>query len=198
MRQAIGTILFLLWMVMVAVAIIALIRGHIDWLRLRNRKSAGVLLAASFVVVIAGGLSTPKHTDTKPAAAVAQSVQTTAAPTTTVAPAATSAIASSATTTATAPSATEPPDTVLMPNPNEVSCSDVGGVFVPHGIDGRGDCEPADSRPHCHVAPGLQDGNYVAELIMDPPFPAGKINLMVTRVELDGASNADCWKVPAK
>ncbi|WTZ52493.1 DUF732 domain-containing protein [Nocardia sp. NBC_01388] len=67
---------------MVAVAIIALIRGHIDWLRLRNRKSAGALLAASFVVVIAGGLIAPKKAGTKPAAAVSQSAPATVAATT--------------------------------------------------------------------------------------------------------------------
>jgi hypothetical protein len=28
----------------------------------------------------------------------------------------------------------------------EIHCADVRGVFVAHGTDGRGDCEPADPR----------------------------------------------------
>ncbi|WP_157124216.1 hypothetical protein [Nocardia pseudovaccinii] len=77
-----------------------------------------------------------------------------------------------------------------------VSCADVGGVFEAHGTDGRGSCIPADQRAHCHVPPAQQDGNYVAELMMQPPFPNGKIS-RGELVMLDGASNADCWHLPA-
>lgn len=79
------------------------------------------------------------------------------------------------------------------PAPPGVFCADVGGVFVAHGTDGRGDCMSADPRPKCHVAPANQDGNYLAELTMTPPFPGGTID----NPELIGmASNKDCWKQP--
>jgi hypothetical protein len=75
-----------------------------------------------------------------------------------------------------------------------LSCADVGGFFVAHGTDGRGDCMSADPRSKCHVTPADQDGNYLAELTMTPPFPHGTIN----NPELIGtATNKDCWKQPA-
>jgi hypothetical protein len=57
---------------------------------------------------------------------------------------------------------------VATASPDAPTCADVGGVFVAHGIDGRGDCMSADPRPKCHVPPDQQDafdptGNYVAE-----------------------------------
>jgi hypothetical protein len=77
------------------------------------------------------------------------------------------------------------------PTPPGLSCTDVGGVFVAHGTDGRGDCMSADRRPKCHVAPADQDANYLAEITMTPPFPNGTID----NPELIGmASNKDCWK----
>jgi hypothetical protein len=66
-------------------------------------------------------------------------------------------------------------------------------VFVAHGTDGRGDCEPADPRPACHVPPAQQDGNYLAVLTMTPPFPGGTID---SPFLIGMASNADCWKRP--
>lgn len=73
-----------------------------------------------------------------------------------------------------------------------------------HGTDGRGDCEPADPRPQCHVAPADQDGNYVAGFELDPPFPQGTVARTVVRTMLlgvdgvSGASNADCWRLPPR
>lgn len=69
----------------------------------------------------------------------------------------------------------------------------MGGVFVAHGTDGRGDCESADSRAKCHVPPAQQDSNYLAELTMTPPFPQGTID---SPFLIAMASNADCWKQP--
>ena len=87
------------------------------------------------------------------------------------------------------------------PAPSNLTCPDVGGVFVAHGTDGRGDCMPADPRPKCHVPPSEQDafdptGNYLAELTMTPPFPGGTLDpFAITFIE--GASNRDCWKLPS-
>lgn len=79
-----------------------------------------------------------------------------------------------------------------------LSCTDVGGVFAAHGTDGRGDCVSADPRPACHLAPAAQpDGNYVAELPMDPPRADGVLaNPAAARIMLGQASNKDCWRLP--
>ena len=74
------------------------------------------------------------------------------------------------------------------------TCDQVGGVFVPHGTDGRGDCEPADPRASCHVTPAAQGPDYLANLTMSPPFPGGTVNYVFL---IKMASNADCWKLPA-
>lgn len=81
--------------------------------------------------------------------------------------------------------------------PAGVSCGDIGGVFEPHGTDGRGTCVPADKSAHCHVASAAQDDHYVAEFVLTPPFPTGTVSPAIVTAMLDGASNADCWKIPA-
>lgn len=83
------------------------------------------------------------------------------------------------------------------PVPAGLSCSDIGGVFEVHYSDGRGTCVPADKRPHCHVAPADQDGNYVPEFTLTPPFANGTVGAAQVSAMLTGASNADCWKAPA-
>jgi hypothetical protein len=81
--------------------------------------------------------------------------------------------------------------------PSELTCSDVGGVFVAHGTDGRGDCMPADPRPKCHLKPADQPDNYLAELTLDPPFPGGALSFPeAARLSIQQASNKDCWKLP--
>jgi hypothetical protein len=77
--------------------------------------------------------------------------------------------------------------------PVGVTCADVGGVFVAHGTDGRGDCESADPRSACHIEPAQQPDDYLAELTMTPPFPEGTIDYPFL---ISTASNADCWKAP--
>ena len=86
-------------------------------------------------------------------------------------------------------------------SPDAPTCADVGGVFVAHGIDGRGDCMSADPRPKCHVPPDQQyafnpTGNYIAELTMTPPFPGGTLGWYDLSL-IKGASNSDCWKLPS-
>ncbi|MET8874769.1 hypothetical protein [Nocardia sp. NPDC004604] len=107
----------------------------------------------------------------------------------------------------TAPTATTPAtsmpgvDNPLGPTatvPAGLSCADIGGVFEPHGTDGRGSCVPADQRAHCHVPPAAQDNHYVPDFTLTPPFPQGTVAPAVVQVMLEGASNADCWKPPAK
>jgi hypothetical protein len=85
-------------------------------------------------------------------------------------------------------------------SPDAPTCADVGGVFVAHGTDGRGSCMSADPRPKCHIPPGQQDaydpgGNYVAELVLTPPFPGGTLQPWDITM-LKEASNKDCWKLP--
>jgi hypothetical protein len=82
--------------------------------------------------------------------------------------------------------------------PAGLSCADIGGVFESHGTDGRGSCVPADRRSHCHVPATAQDDHYVPDFELTPPFPNGTVSPAMVTVMLDGASNADCWKVPAK
>jgi hypothetical protein len=94
-------------------------------------------------------------------------------------------------TTADLPASLEP----NAPPPPGLSCADIGGVFVPHGTDGRGDCMSTDPRPACHVAPENQDGNYIAEMTMTPPFTNGTID---SPEMLREASNKQCWKVPVQ
>ncbi|MGX1777345.1 excalibur calcium-binding domain-containing protein [Nocardia brasiliensis] len=57
--SAVAGILGVIWLAMVAIAVIGLVRGHLDWARLRTRKHAGWLLAASFVVFILIGVVAP-------------------------------------------------------------------------------------------------------------------------------------------
>jgi len=97
-------------------------------------------------------------------------------------------------TTNTAAPPTQAPAPTTGVAPVQLMCSDVRGVFVPHGTDGRGDCEPADPRPRCHVPPAAQDPDYLAELTMTPPFPGGTVDYPVL---IGMASNRDCWKQPA-
>jgi hypothetical protein len=86
-------------------------------------------------------------------------------------------------------------------SPDNPTCADIGGVFVAHGTDGRGDCMSANPSHHCHIPPSEQDaydptGNYVAELTITPPFPGGTLDpIDITLIK--GASNRDCWKLPS-
>ncbi|MGW0052026.1 hypothetical protein [Nocardia nova] len=84
------------------------------------------------------------------------------------------------------------------PAPAGWSCEQIGGRFEAHGTDGRGSCVPTDPRPECHVPPGQQDGNYVSDFEMTPPFPGGTVAPAQVRAMLDGASDANCWKIPAQ
>lgn len=78
------------------------------------------------------------------------------------------------------------------------SCEQIGGKFEAHGTDGRGSCIPLDPRPECHIPPGQQDGNYVSDFTLTPPFPNGTVAPAEVRAMLDGASDANCWKIPAQ
>jgi hypothetical protein len=101
-------------------------------------------------------------------------------------------MASAAPTTASAAPATTS-DAPTTDAPVGFTCAQVGGVFVPHGTDGRGDCEPATQRAACHTAPADQDPNYIGELTMSPPFAQGTID---NPILIGMSSNADCWINP--
>lgn len=109
--HAVGTILVLLWMAAVVLGIIALARGHIDWLRLRSRKAAVMFLLAAQILLVAGGLMLPKT-----------SPQPVAAPVTSVSPAATTATSTAPPTTTpakpVAPASTAPPPSRVDPTTN--------------------------------------------------------------------------------
>ncbi|MFC9894179.1 excalibur calcium-binding domain-containing protein [Nocardia sp. NPDC127579] len=57
--SAAAGVLVLVWLVMVIIAVIGLVRGHLSPARIRNRKQAGLLLAASFIVLILIGVLSP-------------------------------------------------------------------------------------------------------------------------------------------
>lgn len=113
----------------------------------------------------------------------------------------TAALAVAVAVAALAPLGVAPTADASPTDPSTVTCADIGGVFVAHGTDGRGDCMSADPRHKCHIPPSEQDafdptGNYVAEVIMSPPFPGGMIEQYEIE-SLKSASNADCWKIPS-
>lgn len=95
------------------------------------------------------------------------------------------------------------PNLSTVAAPAGLSCTDIGGAFVPHGTDGSGDCEPADQRPECHKPPAAQDEHYVAGFDLTPPRADGTVGAAQVRTMLLGvppgvpaASNADCWRLP--
>lgn len=81
--QAVGTILVLVWMAMIVIGVIALLRGHIDLVKICNRKSAGFLLLRSIPVFVVAGPILPKSTSykTTPAPASAPTTIRSAIPT---------------------------------------------------------------------------------------------------------------------
>jgi hypothetical protein len=90
------------------------------------------------------------------------------------------------------------PESPSTPIAGGLQCADIGGAFVAHGTDGRGDCMSANPSPACHIKPADQpaDGNYVAEITMKPPFPGGVIDPEVARIMIQGADNPQCWRLP--
>lgn len=99
------------------------------------------------------------------------------------------------TTSAASPSTTTTEPVSTTSAAQELSCADIGGVFEAHGTDGRGSCISADRRAACHVPPGAQGDNYVAEVILRPPFPYGKVDYPFPWM-IKKAANADCWHIP--
>ena len=115
MRYAIGFPLTVLAVVICVVAVIGLIRGHVDWARISSREQAAFIAAPIGIVValIAGSTLSPTKSDTAapseaaatsaPAtAAEATTTTTTIAATTTVAPSPTTSPPAATTTTTTA------------------------------------------------------------------------------------------------
>ncbi|MGN2639855.1 excalibur calcium-binding domain-containing protein [Nocardia takedensis] len=101
-----AVLLFFILLAMVVIALIGLIRGRVEWARLRNRKHAAGWLAASFVVLILIGVVAPEQSDedsvTQPV------VNTTVAPRTSPTPSSTS-VAPTSTTSAPPSSIPTPP-----------------------------------------------------------------------------------------
>lgn len=98
----------------------------------------------------------------------------------------------------TSPTPAAAPSLSTVAAPAGLSCAGIGGVFVAHATNGAGDCEPADQRPKCHVAPANQDEHYVAGFDLTPPSAQGTVARAQVEAMLDGASNADCWRLPPR
>lgn len=97
------------------VAIIGLIRGHVDWARLGTRAwSGGAALGAVFLLIL-GGMLTPKPAQTVSAPAVTATPSTSTPSTTAPAPTATSS--APATTSAPAPAPAAPAPAPAAPAP---------------------------------------------------------------------------------
>ncbi|WP_209897346.1 excalibur calcium-binding domain-containing protein [Nocardia goodfellowii] len=133
--QAVVILLGLLWLAIVLIAIVGLLRGSLDWAGLRNRKQAGWLLAASFVVlalivVIAPDQRSGDGPAPSATASPATESKTTAAPTTTTPTTATTETTTSTTTTTVeplrrAPFAPAPPPLPAPPPAPELETSSV-------------------------------------------------------------------------
>ncbi|MBY8860318.1 hypothetical protein K7711_27860 [Nocardia sp. CA2R105] len=109
---AVAFILTLVWMTLAVVAVVALIRGRLQWARIHTRKAAGWVLAAAAAVMVVSGLVAPKQLAPVQTQAISMP-----APTTTVAMAPPTAAA--LTTTSTVPSAVPaplPPQAIASPS----------------------------------------------------------------------------------
>ncbi|MET8650123.1 excalibur calcium-binding domain-containing protein [Nocardia aurea] len=121
--STVAVILVPIWLVMVVIAVIGLVRGHLDWAHLRNRKHASLLLAASFIVfILIGAVAPEQSTDDVGTPNVSSSVtpprtlgpsQTTSAPVVTP----TTARSTTPAPAVTEPSASAPPVPSVTPTP---------------------------------------------------------------------------------
>jgi hypothetical protein len=78
--------LVFLGLAVIVIAVIALVRGHLDWARISSRKIGGGVLLGGFVVLVAGGIAGAATTPTPipaPAAAPAPSISIASTPTST-------------------------------------------------------------------------------------------------------------------
>jgi hypothetical protein len=57
--KVVGDLLIVGGLIALVLAVIGLFRGHLDWARIASRKSAGIWVGASFVVLIIGGALSP-------------------------------------------------------------------------------------------------------------------------------------------
>ncbi len=106
-----STALILVGFTVFVLGLIALIRGRLGWARISTRKTAGLVMAAAFAVLLTGGALSPKPT---PAATVRH-----VAPTTTPTPASTSTRAE------TTPPSTPPPTTPAPTSQSPVQAAPV-------------------------------------------------------------------------
>jgi len=108
-----STALILVGFTVFVLGLIALIRGRLGWARISTRKTAGLVMAAAFAVLLTGGALSPTPTPT-PAATVRH-----VAPTTTPTPAPTSTRAE------TTPPSTPPPTTPAPTSQSPVQAAPV-------------------------------------------------------------------------
>ncbi|MFB8277709.1 excalibur calcium-binding domain-containing protein [Nocardia colli] len=129
--SVVAGLLGLVSLAMIVIAVIGLVRGHLDWARLRNRKHAGLLLAASFVIFILTGVIAPD----RPTDDAGTQSTTSSATSPRSAPLSTSprpAPASSVTSTPVfAPTVTEPPTTAVTEPRPSVSAPPVPPTHLP-------------------------------------------------------------------
>ncbi|WP_378733943.1 excalibur calcium-binding domain-containing protein [Nocardia brasiliensis] len=130
LMSAVAGVLVLIWLVMVVIAVIGLVRGHLDWARLRNRQHAGWLLVASFVVFVLIGSIAP---DQPPDGAETQTTtnSTTSTRAATPSPVTTTATASPTTSLPPTTAPTVPESALVPPVPSAPTRSPTPLPFVP-------------------------------------------------------------------
>ena len=109
------TFVFLLGWIALILAVIAVIRGHLDWARIKSRKAAVVALSGAFVVMMAGAswgsATNPAQNSATPPPVTSTTI---AAPTTTTA---TTTVVPTTTTTTTTPPPPPPVTTTTTVRP---------------------------------------------------------------------------------
>jgi hypothetical protein len=139
----VGIFLILLGLAVIVVAVVALVRGHLDWARIGSRKISGGVLIGGFVLLIIGSIlsepGTPTATPTAASGSLTTSTSsavpttTTTVPPTTV-PTTTTTVPPTTTHVVTTTHTAPPPHTVhttkAAPPPVVLACS--AGVDNPH------------------------------------------------------------------
>lgn len=150
---AFGGLLVFLGLLAFVVGLVALVRGHLDWARIRSRKAASLLGVAAFGVFVVGGqlLPSPPVQNTAVPASATSTTATTATtlasttPTSTrPSPAAITTTTAAPTTTAATPATTAPTVTALPAAPPVVAAP----VPPPLAPTPRGDFCGAPQNPY--------------------------------------------------
>lgn len=148
MKELLGGLLLLVSFVAFALGVFVLIRGHLDWLRLRSRPRALAVIGAALVGVFVAGtlLPAPPPTVRAERATAATTTPEATAPTTTTVPETTTTAAPTPTTTTAQPTTTTgltsaPPSPTRPPETTTTGAVAVAPMPQPVTY-GRGDRDP--------------------------------------------------------